>query len=116
FESTTQDSDTTAPVVSSTDPANGATGVARNRKIAVSFSEAMDPATITAPNVTVSAPGQASVAGTVAYVGRTMTFTPSAALAADTAYTVTVTTDAKDLAGNPLAADFVASFTTGSTS
>jgi len=82
----------------------------------VSFSEAMDPATITAANVNVSAPGQASVAGTVAYVGRTMTFTPAAALAADTAYTVTVTTGAKDLAGNPLAGNFVAGFTTGSAS
>ena len=116
FESRTLDSDTTAPSVSSTDPANAAIGVARNRKIAVSFSEAMNPTTITAANVTVSAPGQASVPGTVAYVGNTMTFTPASPLAADTAYTVTVTTGARDLGGNALASNFAASFTTGSTS
>jgi hypothetical protein len=121
FESTPQDStppgsDTTAPTVSSSDPANGATGVARNRKIAVSFSEAMDPTTVTAANVTVSAPGQASVPGTVAYAGKTMTFTPAAALSAGTAYTVTITTGAKDLAGNALAANFVETFATGSVS
>jgi hypothetical protein len=115
FESNTQDSDTTAPVVSSTDPANGATGVARNRKVAAIFSEAMSPATIVAANVTLSAPGQASVPGTVAYVGNTMTFTPAADLAADTAYTLTITTGAKDVSGNPLAGNFTAGFTTGST-
>src|SRR5207237_628485 len=39
--------DTTAPTVSVTVPANAATGVAINGKIAVTFSEAMDPSTIT---------------------------------------------------------------------
>src|SRR2546430_17580569 len=39
-------SQTTAPTVTFTVPANAATGVAINEKIAVTFSEAMDPATI----------------------------------------------------------------------
>jgi hypothetical protein len=116
FETSTQDSDSTAPSVTATDPADGATGVARNRKFSASFSEAMDPATITAATVMVSAPGQVSVPGTVGYVGTTMTFTPAAPLAADTTYTVTITTGAKDAGGNPIAANFVAAFTTGATS
>ena len=38
--------DVTSPTVSFTVPANGVTGVAINRKISATFSEAMDPLTI----------------------------------------------------------------------
>jgi methionine-rich copper-binding protein CopC len=116
FESNPLTSDTTAPTVSSSDPANNATGVARNKKIAVTFSEAMDPQSITAANVTVSAPGPVAVSGTVAYAGRTMTFTPTSPLAPSTTYTATITTGARDLAGNALAGNFVLTFTTGTSS
>ena len=44
---------------------------------------------------------------------RVATFTPSSALLASTNYTATVSTGAKDLAGNPLAANKVWTFTTG---
>jgi hypothetical protein len=107
--------DVTAPTVSSIDPANNSTGVALNKKIAATFSEAMDPLTITTANVTVTAPGAVPVLGTVAYVGTTMTFTPTSNLAASTTFIVTITTGAKDLAGNALANNFVWSFTTGAT-
>jgi hypothetical protein len=107
--------DTTAPTVSSTDPANNATGVALNKKVAATFSEAMDPLTITAANVRVTAPGGALVSGTVAYAGKTMTFTPASQLAGNTTYTATVTTGAKDLAGNRLASNAVWTFQTGAT-
>ena len=40
------------------------------------------------------------------------TFTPSADLLLNTPYTATITTGAEDLLGNPLATDFVWSFTT----
>lgn len=107
--------DTTAPTVSSTDPADGATGVALNKKIAATFSEAMDPLTITNVNVTVTAPNSVAVPGTVDYVGTTMTFTPTDPLAPTTLFTVTISTDAKDLAGNPLASAKIWTFTTGAT-
>jgi methionine-rich copper-binding protein CopC len=107
--------DTTDPTVSSTNPANNATGVALNQSIAAIFSEAMNPLTITSANVTVTAPGGVAVLGTVSYVGSTMTFTPSSVLAADTLFTGTITTGATDLAGNPLAHNYVWSFTTGAT-
>ena len=107
--------DTTAPTVISTNPADAATDVAINKKIAATFSEALDPATITAASFTVTGPGATPVAGTVTYaaVGTTATFTPAGDLALDTTFTATLTTGIRDLAGNALASDFVWSFTTG---
>ena len=104
--------DTTAPTVSSTDPANGATGVALNKQVAATFSESMDPLTITAANFTLTQ-GTTPVSGAVSYAGVTATFTPASSLAASTEYTATITTGAKDLAGNALAVNKVWSFTTG---
>jgi methionine-rich copper-binding protein CopC len=105
--------DTTAPTITSVNPANNATGVALNNKISATFSEAMDPTTITAANVIVTGPDTVPVLGTVAYVGTTMTFSPTVPLAANTLFTATITTGAKDLAGNALASNFVWIFTTG---
>ena len=104
--------DTTRPTVSSTDPANAATGVAINKKIAATFSEAMDPSTISTTNFTLKQ-GATPVAGTLTYVGTTATFAPASALAINTTYTGTITTGVKDLAGNALASAFGWSFTTG---
>jgi len=104
--------DTTPPTVSSTTPVNLAIGVAVNAAISVTFSEAMDPLTVTAPTFTVKA-GLTPVSGTVNYSGTTATFTPTDNLAYSTSYTATVTTLAKDLAGNALASNYVWSFTTG---
>jgi len=44
--------------------------------------------------------------------GRTATFSPIAALAGNTQYTATITTTAKDAAGNALTANYTWSFTT----
>ena len=105
--------DTTAPTVSSTIPTAGATGVAINRNITATFSEAMDAATITTATFTLAAPGPVPVPGAVTYVGTVATFDPIGDLAAGTSYTATVTTGVKDLAGNPLAVTKTWSFTTG---
>jgi hypothetical protein len=51
----------------------------------------------------------------VTYSGVTAIFTPTSPLAANTLYTATITTEAKDLAGNALASNYVWSFTTGGT-
>jgi hypothetical protein len=107
--------DTTAPTVSLTDPATSATGVALNKKIAATFSESMDPLTITAATFTLKAPGNTAVLGAVTYTGSTATFTPNSTLAANTTFTATITTGAKDLAGNALASNRVWTFTTGAT-
>ena len=106
--------DITAPTISSTDPLNNATGVATNKVIGVTFSEAMNSSTISASTFTLKQ-GTTAIAGTVAYSGTTATFTPSSVLTAGTVYSATITTGAKDLAGNALAANTTWSFTTAGT-
>lgn len=103
-----------APTVDSTVPASGATGVAVDTTITATFREAMDPDTITTTTFTLTTGGTA-VAGTVALSadGLTATFTPTGDFTADTLYTATITTGAKDLNGNALAGDKVWTFTTG---
>ena len=110
----TAPADTTAPIVSSTNPGNAATGVAINRNIAATFSETTDPATCTATTFTLTQ-GATPVPGAVTCVGRTATLDPTNNLAASTLYTATITTGVKDLAGNALAVNKAWSFTTGTT-
>jgi hypothetical protein len=103
--------DVIAPTVSSTNPDNGATGVA---VITASFSEAMNASTITAATFTVTGPGAAPVPGTVAYDASNLIarFTPTSALALGAVYTATITTGAKDAAGNALASSHAWTFST----
>ncbi len=105
--------DGVCPLVISTDPANGATSVALNKVISVTFNEQMNPATITQASITLQ--GTGPVAGTVTYSGNTAFFTPSAPLANNTTYTGRVTTAVKDLKGNALQTDYVWTFSTGTT-
>ncbi|MFH7326097.1 Ig-like domain-containing protein [Desulfurivibrio sp. C05AmB] len=100
------------PTVTLTVPGHGNSGVALNIKVSATFSKQMAPATINSETFSVRQ-GTTVVAGTVAYTGVTAVFTPAANLAANTTYTATVTTGARDLAGTALAEDFVWSFTTG---
>lgn len=107
-------SDDTAPTVSSTVPADGATDVATNRKILATFDEAMIPDKITdAGTFTLTGPG-GTVAGTVRYnvVNHIAIFTPSAPLAAGL-HTATITTAARDVSDNALAAAKTWSFEVG---
>ncbi len=106
--------DTTAPTVSSTNPANAATGVAIGGNIAATFSEAMNPLTVTNTTFTLKQ-GTTPVPGTVVFVGTIATFNPTSNLAVSTPYTATITTGVKDLAGNALAATKTWSFTTSTT-
>ena len=102
--------DTVAPTVNSTNPASGATGVA---VITATFSEAMMGSSISTASFAVSGPGVTPVTGVVTYNASThmATFTPTSALALSTAFTATVTTGVKDVAGNALANDKVWTFT-----
>jgi hypothetical protein len=102
------------PVINSSDPLDNATNVVRNKVISLNFSEKMNPATINTTTFTLKQ-GTTVIDGTVAYSGTKATFTPSNILTAGTAYTATITTGAKDLAGNALATSTVWNFTTGST-
>lgn len=108
---------TTAPTVVSTSPSCNATGVALNKTANATFSEAMDPLTITTANILRAGPGTTAVTGTVAYDAdnKIATFTPLSNLLSSTLYTFTITTGVKDLTDNPMAANFVCSFTTATT-
>ena len=100
------------PTVISTFPAAGATGVAINLKITITFSEAMNPATINTSTFSLRR-GTTNVAGAVTYTGTTATFTPTANLLPNTVYTARVSKTVKNLAGVPLAQNVQWSFTTG---
>ena len=100
------------PTVISEGPPNGSNGICPNTIVVATFSEAMNPSTITTTTFTLA--GAASVAGAVTYdpPSHVATFTPSGNLALSTLYTATITTGAQDLSGNPLASNFVWTFTT----
>ena len=103
--------DTTPPTVISTDPVDLATGEGRSGPVSATFSEAMDPLTLTDATFSVKN-GATAVLGVVSAADDTVIFTPSSELALGTTYTATVTTGAKDLAQNALAAPHSWSFTT----
>jgi hypothetical protein len=108
-------SDTIAPTVAPKSPLNGAVDVALNKSVSATFSEAMDPNTVNPTSFTLQASGVPLgpvLSATVSYLGLDATLNPTNDLAVDTEYTVTMTTDATDLAGNPLAFDEVWSFRT----
>jgi len=109
--------DVTPPTVTVSVPAAGATNTALNSQVAVTFSEDMDPSTITAGSFTLTGSGGTPVTGTVSYAAgaRSAIFKPTtpAILAVGTVYNGTITTAAKDLSGNALVGNFQWSFTTG---
>lgn len=102
-----------APYVTSTIPANLATGVLVNTTVSATFSEAMIPATINSATFTLYNGLTPVAPGGVTYSGITATFIPGAFLANSTTYTARVTTGAKALSTAALASDYVWTFTTG---
>lgn len=100
--------DTTAPTVVSTNPANGATSVPRDAAVSVTFSENLDSASVT--NTAFSFNN--GVTGTIVVNGAVATLTPTPGLPASTTVTGTLSTGIKDRAGNALAAPVTFQFTT----
>ena len=110
--------DTTPPTVDTTSPADGAVNVSTAALVAVTFSEAMDAATIDETSFELRDSASAAVPAAVTYnfSSRTATLAPGAPLAADAAFTAVVrggSGGVADVAGNPLAVDYTWSFTTG---
>jgi len=87
-------------------------GAGTNRAIAVVFSKPMDPASINTSTFVV-----AGVSGKVTYDAVNMigSFKASADYTANTMYSASITTGARDTSGTPLAAAFNFSFTTRAT-
>ncbi|PYR79672.1 MAG: hypothetical protein DMF87_10675, partial [Acidobacteria bacterium] len=113
--------DTTPPTVTGMNPAAGAVGIAVGTSVRATFSEAIDPATVTTTTFELLDPGLTPVAATVSYdvVTWTAMLTPTAPLAAGGTYTARVRggqagARVTDMRGNALAADVTWSFTTAS--
>ena len=109
----TRTPDTAPPSVSTTSPDDGASNVGTNTAISVTFDEAMNPALISSATFLLIDSLNNPVSGSVTYANSVATFTPVTDLQEMTTYTATITTGARDIAGNALAAPYVWSFGTG---
>lgn len=104
----------TAPSVMSSNPPNGPSDMALNGSVSVTFSEAMNPATLNTSTFTLtSGSSTVPVQGTVVYANATAVFWPTAHLMSNTPFTATITTGAKNTFGVPLPINHVWSLTTG---
>jgi|CXWL01.1.fsa_nt_gi hypothetical protein len=95
--------DTTAPTVSSTNPANAGTGAPVCTHIAATFSESMDKAATQSAFSISNPPG---ITGTFSWSSNTMTFNPTTDLNAGATISWQVSggmNGARDLANNPMA-------------
>jgi len=107
--------DTTAPTVSSSDPADGDNAHPKADSIVWTMSESMDAGSINGRTVyVIKATDGTVVAGTIAYTeaDKKITFDPTSNLDGTTAYIAVLTTGVRDLAHNYLAAPSVLNFTT----
>ena len=108
--------ETIAPMVSSTSPAKGATGVANNVSVAATFSEDMNCTSITNATFVLSS-GIGNVAGDMECSGSAVLFTPAANLVDSTVYTAVLKREITDMAANKLLTDtggvYQWDFTTG---
>lgn len=110
--------DTVAPTLADASPLPNATGVATTASVRVTFSEAMEPDTLTPQTFMFAPQGTTTpLPATVVYDGltRTATLDPVSSLVPGTAYNVLVRgglAGVKDVAGNPVAGDSLWAFST----
>lgn len=100
------------PVVLSATPEPGSTGVAASVTVAVTFSEAMDPASVDEESFRLvdDRHGRA-VAGTATVEGAVLRFEPAVELDLSAFYEVVIGTAVTDLSGTPLAEEWRGEFT-----
>ena len=102
------------PSVLSSTPLTDATDVPLNGSVSATFSEAMDPATLSVSTFTLTSGAAAvPVQGTVTYANSTAVFSPAAQLASNSSFTATITTGARSALGVALAATYAWKFTVG---
>ena len=119
FEASPPGSDITPPAIVSRSPAPGATSVAPNAPVTVSFNEPIDPTTVNGTTIELRDTLNVVVPAAVTYsaTGNVATITPNTALTGATSYTVLVRGGTSgprvmDIAGNALAAGSSWTFTT----
>lgn len=98
--------------ISSSDPANGATGVPVSSLVRLTFSEDVQPATVTSATVAVRDGASSPISGALSVAGPVVTFTPSANLAVREQYSVTVTRGVLGVGGGALPSDQTLRFST----
>ena len=110
---TSAQADLSMPLVLATTPIKAATGVLTTATITVKFSKYMDPLSINALTFSCTPSGGTAVSGTitVSLDGTVATFSPGAALAKTTVYTIQLTTGIIDLEGQALTS-YTSTFTT----
>ncbi|MEI9808764.1 MAG: Ig-like domain-containing protein [Bacteroidota bacterium] len=104
-------------IVPTASPVNGATGVAANAAVTVTFNVAMDATTVNSSTIELRNAANVLVPSSFNYnaTTRVATITPSSAFSNSSLYAAKIkggTTGVKDLAGNTLATDYNWSFTT----
>ncbi|MCP4113245.1 MAG: hypothetical protein GY749_48240, partial [Desulfobacteraceae bacterium] len=106
--------DNKRPAIVSVFPANNAVDISLSPEVIVTFSEPVIPASITNESFFVSDNSGAELSGTVNYdnTKTSATLTLAQSLNYNTAYTVTVTGDVTDLAGNTMGNEYVWTFKT----
>jgi hypothetical protein len=110
---TTSVTDLIPPTIVSLSPADGETQVSLNANLTISFSEAIDPHSMTESILMTPDPGR----GIPLWQNKNtrLTFDPDVPLLEGTAYSIIIPPGSvKDMAGNPLSGGASASFTTGS--
>lgn len=107
------DTDKQPPGIVKATPADRSEDAATTERIFIVFDEAIDPATVSSTSITITGPS-----GVVAYdfnlQDTELSLTPKVDLVSGASYTVTISSSVRDLAGNPLADDYVWQFVTAS--
>jgi len=104
--------DTTRPTVSSITPSNGATDVPANTTIVWTFSEVIDPLSVTSGSLQVTISGLSGfVAGSYETVANVVTFTPLNSLPANALVRARAFSSIRDLVGNSLSGTPLSDFT-----
>ena len=105
-------SQTTAPTVTNVSPADKLGNVPINTNVSVIFSSPIDPLTVNATTVSISASGSTSMLASISFANgnQTVQVTPEAPLPASTTATITIA-GVKDIAGNTVPT-FTSTFTT----
>jgi hypothetical protein len=109
--------DIAPPTVTSTSPANGASGVSVSTSLNVIFNESIDPATVSDSTILLKDNFNVVIPATISYNDgeHKATLTPSSPLNTLSSYTAIIKGDSsgvKDLSGNALVSDVIRTFTT----
>jgi N-acetylneuraminic acid mutarotase len=105
--------DTTPPTVTSTAPPDGSTCAGSDTRVTASFSESINASTVTTSTFSVTDGNRNPISGAVsALTATSFAFTPFNALSFSTAYSATLTTGIRDLAGNALGGNHSWTFNT----